>query len=115
MEIAALGFDLGLCGEGVVEVKGTPADLPVEEMDQLLFNLLQAFSTPVPVADVRRERIAAAMARSACRGACPPLSREEASVLLGQLAATRSYSFSPSGKSVVAEITPEDLCAKLGQ
>ena len=115
VEIAALGFDLGLCGEGVVEVKGTPADLPVEEMDQLLFNLLQAFSTPVPVADVRRERIAAAMARSACRGACPPLSREEASVLLGQLAATRSYSFSPSGKSVVAEITPEDLCAKLGQ
>ena len=115
VEIAALGFDLELCGEGAVEVKGTPADLPVEEMDQLLFNLLQAFSTPVPVADVRRERIAAAMARSACRGACPPLSREEASVLLGQLAATRSYSFSPSGKSVVAEITPEDLCAKLGQ
>lgn len=114
VELATLGFDLELCGDGAVEVKGTPADVPVEEMDQLLFNLLQAFSMPVSLADVRREKVAEAMARAACRGACRTLAREEAEALLEQLAATGQYSFSPSGKAILAEITPEDLRAKLG-
>ena len=34
--------------------------------------------------------------------------------LLAQLADTGSFSFSPSGKAITAEITPEDLRAKLG-
>ena len=114
VEFAALGFDLDLCGAGVVEVKGTPADVPAEEMDQLLFNLLQAFSTPVSLDDLRREKVAEAMARSASRGPCPALSREEAAFLLEQLAATGRYSFSPSGKAILAEFSPEDLRAKLG-
>lgn len=114
VEIAALGFDLELCGDGAVEVKGTPADVPVEEMDQLLFNLLQAFSMPVSLADVRREKVAEVMARAACRGACRTLTHEEAAALLEQLAATDRYSFTPSGKAIIAEMTPEDLRAKLG-
>lgn len=114
VEIAALGFDLELCGDGAVEVKGTPADVPVEEMDQLLFNLLQAFSMPVSLADVRRAKVAEVMARAACRGACRMLTHEEAAALLEQLAATDRYSFTPSGKAIIAEMTPEDLRAKLG-
>ena len=114
VEIAALGFDLEMCGGGVVEVKGTPADVPAEEMDQLLFNLLQAFDVPVSLADVRRERVAEAMARAACRGAGRKLTREEAAALLEQLSATGRYSYSPSGKTILAEITAEDLRAKLG-
>ena len=43
-----------------------------------------------------------------------PASREEAAALLAQLADTGSFSFSPSGKAITAEITPEDLRAKLG-
>jgi len=39
---------------------------------------------------------------------------EEAAALLAQLADTGSFSFSPSGKAITAEITPEDLRAKLG-
>ena len=37
-----------------------------------------------------------------------------AAALLAQLADTGSFSFSPSGKAITAEITPEDLRAKLG-
>ena len=114
VEFASLGFDIDFCGEGAVEVKGTPADMPADAVDKLLFELLQAFATPVSLADVRREKIAAVMARSGSKGAGRMLSREEAAALLMQLADTGSFSFSPSGKAITADITPEDLRAKLG-
>ena len=114
VEFASLGFDIDFCGEGAVEAKGTPADMPADAVDKLLFELLQAFATPVSLADVRREKIAAVMARSGSKGAGRMLSREEAAALLTQLADTGSFSFSPSGKAITAEITPEDLRAKLG-
>ena len=114
VEFAALGFDIDFCGEGTVEVRGTPADMPADAVDRLLFDLLQAFATPVSLSDVRREKITGVMARSGAKGAGRTLSREEAAALLAQLADTGSFSFSPSGKAITAEITPEDLRAKLG-
>ena len=60
------------------------------------------------------EKIAAVMARSGSRGVGRTLAREEAAALLAQLADTGNFSFSPSGKAITAEITPEDLRAKLG-
>ena len=114
VEFAALGFDIDLCGGGVVEVKGTPADLPADSVDTTLYELLQAFATPVSLGDVRRERIAAAMARSAVRGPQRMLSREEAAALLARLAAGGNISFSPSGKAILIEITTEELRGRLG-
>lgn len=114
VEFAALGFDIDLCGDGVVEVKGTPADLPADSVDTTLYELLQAFATPVSLGDVRRERIAAAMARSAVRGPQRMLSREEAAALLARLAAGGNISFSPSGKAILTEITTEELRGRLG-
>ena len=114
VELAALGFDIDLCGGGAVEVKGTPADLPADSVDTTLYELLQAFATPVSLGDVRRERIAAAMARSAVRGPQRMLSREEAAALLARLAAGGNISFSPSGKAILTEITTEELRSRLG-
>lgn len=114
VEFASLGFDIELCGGGAVEVKGTPADMPADTVDQLLFDLLQAFATPVSLADVRREKIASVMALSGAKGVVRNLSREEAAALLDRLSATGNISFSPSGKTILAEFTAEDLRAKLG-
>ena len=114
LEENAVEFDIDFCDEGTVEVRGTPADMPADAVDRLLFDLLQAFATPVSLSDVRREKIAGVMARSGAKGAGRTLSREEAAALLAQLADTGSFSFSPSGKAITAEITPEDLRAKLG-
>ena len=114
VEFALLGFDIDFAGEGVIEVKGTPADMPADSIDRLLFELLQAFSTPVTLQEVRREKIAAAMARSGSKGVPRSISRDEAQALLAQLAATGNISFTPSGKAVMAEISAEDIRAKLG-
>ena len=114
VEFAALGFDIDFVGDGAIDVKGAPADLPAERIDRMLYDLLQAFSTPVSLGDVRREKIAAAMALGVARGSVPMLSHEEAAALLARLAETGNVSFSPSGKTVLAEILPEDIRAKLG-
>jgi len=68
----------------------------------------------VSLADVRREKIASVMALSGAKGVVRNLSREEAAALLERLAETGNISFSPSGKTILAEFTAEDLRAKLG-
>ena len=114
VEFASLGFDIDCCGGGTIEVKGTPAELPAEGVDRLIFELLRAFETPLSAADMRREQVAAVMARSAARISPRLLSREEAATLLAQLAATEKIGFSPSGKAILTEITPEELRTRLG-
>lgn len=114
VEFAALGFDIDCCGDGNIEVKGTPADLPSEGIDRLVFELLQAFRTPLSAADMRREQIATLLACSAARTTPRSLSREEAAALLAQLAECGNISFSPSGKAILVEITPEELRSRLG-
>ena len=109
VEFAALGFDIDFCGEGTVEVRGTPADMPADAVDRLLFDLLQAFATPVSLSDVRREKIAGVMARSGATGAGRTLSRAEAAALLAQLADTRRFTSSPPRKPDPAQIPPADL------
>lgn len=114
VEFAALGFDIDFCGEGAVEVRGTPADLPADSVDRLIFELLQAFSTPVQLDEIRRQKIAAVMARSGAKGALRMPTRDEAAALLAQLAETGNVSFSPSGKAILVEITAEDIRSRLG-
>lgn len=114
VEFAALGFDLDFLDKGAIAVKGTPADLPAEGIDRTIYELLQAFSMPVSLEEVRREKAAAAMARSGARGVMRCFSKEEATALLDRLSATGSISFTPSGKTILAEITIEEIRAKLG-
>lgn len=65
-EFAAVGFDIERVGDGAIDVKGTPADMPSDTIDELIYQLLQTFAH-VSAADLRRQRIAAELARQ--RGA----------------------------------------------
>ncbi len=112
VEFAALGFDVDYLGCDAVEIKGTPADLPTDMIDRMIFELLQAFATPVSIENVRREKVASVMARQGAKGSLRISSREEAEALLGRLAATGNISFSPSGKAIIAEISMEEIRAK---
>ena len=113
VEFADLGFDVSYLGEGNIEVKGTPADMPADAIDELIYELLQAFDTPSSLADLRREKIAQVMARSGAR-TLPRMDHAAAAQLLSQLAECRECNYTPSGKAVMAEISGEDIRAKLG-
>ena len=111
-EFAAVGFDIERVGDGAIDVKGTPADMPSDTIDELIYQLLQTFAH-VSAADLRRQRIAAELARSGARpmGSCT--SQEEAERLLERLQEAGDRCFSPAGKPILAEITLDELRAKL--
>ncbi len=114
VEFAALGFDMEFCGQETVEIKGTPADLPTEAIDRAVYELLQTFASPVPLEEVRRDKIATLMARAGSRSVPRTPTPEEAAALLERLIATENYSFSPSGKAILTEIAPEEVKNRLG-
>lgn len=114
VEFAALGFDIEFCGQESVEIKGTPADLPPEAIDRAVYELLQAFASPVPLEEMWRDKIAALMARVGSRNLPRTPTPEEAAALLERLLAAENYSFSPSGKAILTEIATEEMKNRLG-
>ena len=114
VEFAALGFDINFCGEGNIEVKGTPADIDADEADMLIYDLLRLLDTPESVLEVRRQKLAATMAQSVARRVPSTLSNEEAVAILDRLAESNNRSFTPSGKAIMAELPLDDLHNKLG-
>lgn len=115
VDFAALGFDIDYKGEGTIEVKGTPADMPADSIDELIYQLLQAFDTPnVSIAEMRREKIASIMAVEGSKRVPRSMDEEAATTLLEQLLDSGNHNFAPSGKAIMSEITVEDIRAKLG-
>ena len=111
-DFAAVGFDIERLGDGAIDVKGTPADMPSDTVDELIYQLLQTFAH-VSAVDVRRERIAAELARNGSRPMGRCTSQEETERLLCRLQEAADRCVSPSGKPILAEITLDELRAKL--
>ena len=111
-DFASVGFDIRYSGGTTVEVLGTPADMPSESIDRLVYDLLRAMDTPQSALSIRRERIAAVMARSGAHSA-RGMGHDEAAVLLERLAASGNVSYTPSGKKIMAELTAAEVKAKL--
>lgn len=111
-EFAAIGFDIERLGDGAIDVKGTPADMPSESADELIYRLLQTFGHET-AADVRRQRIASELAHDGARPMGRCTSREEIERLLERLQRADDRCYAPSGKPILAEITLDELRAKL--
>lgn len=113
VDFVALGFDLNLLEGCTVEVKGVPAEMPSEGFDTLLYDLLQLFEGPVCGVEVRRQRLAATMARAGAKPLKGILQPEELEALLEELSQSPSEGYTPQGKRVMVELTPEELRSKL--
>lgn len=113
VEFVALGFDFELKGEGHVLMRGVPSNLMGADADSLLYDLLREAESSGKIVERMRENMARVMAVGASRSAGKISSAEEATSLLKMLCECENYSFSPSGKSIMAELTIEDLKIKL--
>ncbi|MFI3283028.1 MAG: DNA mismatch repair endonuclease MutL [Rikenellaceae bacterium] len=113
-DFALLGFDIDYCGEGVIEVKGVPADESNDSIDTLIYELIKLCSSPLNMEDQRRERLAVTMACSSSRGAYRQLNQSEVTEIVEQLALSSNFSHSPSGKDIFCKITTEDIKNRLG-
>ena len=108
-----MGFDLQLERSGKVLVCGVPANVVGDNVDSLLYDLLREVEQSGDVVERMRESMARVMAQSASRNVGRNISTDEAVALLGQLCECENYSFSPSGKAIMAELTAEELREKL--
>ena len=112
VEFAALGFEINFVGDSVVELNAIPSSIVGEQADEVLYELLRE----VEVGDAgerMRCDMARVMAVKGSRLSPKGISTEEAMEMLGRLCACENYSFSPSGKAIMAEFTIEDMRAKL--
>lgn len=113
VEFTALGFDLEPKGNCRVEMRGVPSNLMGADADTLLYDLLREAERSGDVVEIVRENMARVMAVSGSRSAAKINSTEEASALLKMLSECENYSFSPSGKAIMAELTTDDVRTKL--
>ena len=112
VEFSALGFDINFIGDGVLELNAVPSSIVGEQADELLYELLREVESGGAAERIRCD-MARVMAVKGSRLAAKGISTEEAMEMLQRLCACENYSFSPSGKAIMAEFTIEDIKAKL--
>ena len=112
VEFSALGFDISFIGDGVLELNAVPSSIVGEQADELLYELLREVESGGAAERIRCD-MARVMAVKASRLSARGISSEEAMEMLQRLCACENYSFSPSGKAIMAEFTIEDMKAKL--
>ena len=112
--MASLGFDLRFGEAGRIEVHAMPANLALDQLEGVLYELLQSFAEAIDTEQAQREKAARVLALSSAKSTPKWLPAEQIEALLAQLVATRAYSFSPTGKAILAELSVEELREKLG-
>ena len=112
VEFTALGFDISFMSDGVLELNAVPSSIVGEQADELLYELLREVESGGAAERIRCD-MARVMAVKGSRLAAKGISTEEAMEMLQRLCACENYSFSPSGKAIMAEFTIEDMKAKL--
>ena len=113
IEFAALGFDIELMGGGNVELGGIPSSMVGESVDNLLYDLLREVEHSGNVSEKVREDMVRVMAVKGSRRVGRGMSSIEAKALVDEVLGCENYSFSPSGKPILTELTMDDLKLKL--
>lgn len=108
VDIASLGFDMELKGEGRVELNGIPADTTVENIDQILFELIQALSTPESLGDILKERMATTLAHSEASRR-RNYTQADAEAIAQRLQNTNERYYTPSGKAIMVELSISNI------
>lgn len=115
-EFAALGFEVEYRGEGRIEVVGRPAMIDMTTpLDELLYELLHGIEEGRMPVDEERRRLAMLMARRGSAGYGRSVRSSEAQELLARLQMCDNTNFSPSGAPIMAEITLDEIRAKLSK
>jgi DNA mismatch repair protein MutL len=115
-EFAAMGFEVEYRGEGLISVVGRPAILDMATpLDELLYELLHGIEDGDMPLERERERMAELMARRGSVGYGRGVSSADALELLHRLEKCSNPSFTHSGAPIIAELTMDEVKAKLAK
>ena len=113
-EFAALGFEIEYRGEGAISVSGRPAVIDMTTpIDELLYELLHSLDMGETLGDRERRRMAELMAQRGSHNYGCGLNSTAAAELLRRLSECDNPSFTPSGCPIMAELTLDEIRAKL--
>lgn len=113
-EFAALGFEIEYRGEGVISVSGRPAVIDMTTpIDELLYELLHSLDMGERLDERERRRMAELMAQRGSHNFGGGLNSASAAELLRRLSECDNPSFTPSGCPIMAELTLDEIKAKL--
>ena len=115
-EFAALGFEVEYCENNRIAITGRPALVDSNTpLDELIYELLHGIEDgTMPIMEERR-RLAELMARRASAGYGRNVRTADAEELLASLLKCENRSFTPSGAPIMAELTADELRAKLAK
>ena len=113
-EFAALGFEIEYRGEGAISVAGRPAVIDMTTpIDELLYDLLHSIDMGETLGDRERRSMAELMAQRGSHNFGGGQNSQSAAELLHRLAECDNPSFTPSGCPIMAELTLDEIKAKL--
>lgn len=113
-EFAAMGFEIEYRGEGHIAINGRPAMLDMAApIDELIYELLHGIEGGTMPIEEERRRLAELLAKRGSAGYGKNIRRGDAEELLRRLQECDNPSFTPSGAPIMAEITTDELRAKL--
>ena len=113
-DLLRMGFDLQREGEGSVVLKGIPTDLEAVPAPKIVDSLLHDLKAEgKATAAGRRERLAAALARSCALNRPRAAFDEEIRGIAGSLLACDEPAYTPDGRPTMLVLTPEEIMKKL--
>ena len=113
-EFAALGFEIEYRGEGAISVAGRPAVIDMTTpIDELLYELIHSLDMGEKLGERERCRMAELMAQRGSHNYGGGLNSASAAELLRRLSECDNTNFTPSGCPIMAELTLDEIKAKL--
>ena len=113
-EFAALGFEIEYRGEGAISVTGRPAVIDMTTpIDELLYELIHSLDMGERLGERERCRMAELMAQRGSHNYGGGLNSASAAELLRRLSECNNTNFTPSGCPIMAELTLDEIKAKL--
>lgn len=109
-DFAALGFEYSVRKDGRVEILGIPADFRMDEIQSLIYDMIDCIreETARPE-DIRRRHLAAIMSRSGSGRLSKSYTEGEIEAILELLGSGGHYNYTPDGRAVMAEINFDQL------
>lgn len=107
-DFAAFGFEYA-CGENDVEVTGIPADVTMDDVQEVLYDMIDAVrDEQLPDAE-RRERLAAVLARDGAQRDPGGYSEGEMTAILEMLSVGGRYSHTHDGRPVLIRMGTDEI------
>ncbi len=108
-DFEAFGFEYSVPDCNSVEITGIPADFKPGEIQDLVYDMIDAMSDQTAPATVRRDRLAAVMASSGARNMPKVCSEGEMTAIMEALADTSRYGYTADGRAVMMRMGADEI------